>query len=209
MSGGVVRAKDIIIEDCLDRIYKAWISHKIDDMSMEDQWLLERMEYAEGKLKEGGEGSRFRNLVEDMYEYFRHHDVQKPVTRRTIENDIARAKRFFVIARPREEKEFARGKSIEWLERLIWKAEEAGDFRAAAAFIKELDDIQAFKKEDIERPDYSVLQPPPMMLIIDPSAIGVPVIDDLEEELRLLVIPKNASRNTEQFEDAEDADVSE
>ena len=205
MSRGLIRSKDIIVDDVLDKLYKAWIAHKLDDLELQDRWLLERMEYADAKLREGGEMSRYGNLVKDIQQKYKHHAPGNALglSTRTIESDIARAKRFFLSVRPREDKEYARGKSIEWLERLIWKAETAGEFKAAAAFIKELDEIQGFKKDDIDLPDYEAVQPAPVMIVTDLTQLDIPVIDDLENELRLLNLPKAVYRNTQSIEEAD------
>lgn len=205
MSRGLIRSKHIIVDDVLDKLYKAWIGHKVDELEIRDRYLLERMEYADAKLREGGEQSRYTNLVNDMLERFKTHEIGTGLmlSTRTIESDIARAKRFFLSVRPREDKEYARGKSIEWLERLIWKAEEAGEFKAAAAFIKELDEIQGFKKDDIDLPDYDAVQPAPVMIITDLAELDIPIIDDLEGELRLLNMPKAVYRNTQNIDEAE------
>lgn len=202
---GLMRAKNVQADDVLDRIFKAWLAHKLEDMPLQEIWLLERMEYADALIREGGARSIYKNMVEDMRQKFKHMEV----TRRTIENDIARAKRFFLSARPRDEKEYARGKYIEWGEKMMWEAHEGGDSKAAAAFFKELGTIQEFKKEDIERPEYESVQPPPMMIIMDPAAIGVPVIDNLEEEIRILTKPKGVNRNTDNIDEADQADGSE
>lgn len=176
MHKSMVRPAFVQPEDLLDKLYKAWISHKIEELPLEEQRILERMEYADGKLRDGGTGSLYRNLVEDMVEKFKDQGLSK----RTLENDIARAKRFFLSVRPREEKEYARGKSIEWLERLIWKAEAAEDFRAAALLMKELDEIQNFKKEDPNRPDYDKYERKPILVLSKATDIGLLEVDETE-----------------------------
>lgn len=106
MSRGMIRAKDIQPDDVLDRIFKAWIRHKVDEeLSLQDRWILERMEYIDARLSEGGTRAIFSNLVEDVYENFKAHNI----TKRTIETDIARTKRFFLVVRPRDDKEYAKG----------------------------------------------------------------------------------------------------
>ncbi|MGN8055647.1 hypothetical protein ACTJKN_05190 [Pedobacter sp. 22163] len=177
-----IRSSFVQPEDLLDRIYKAWLAHAIDKLPEVEQKVLERMEYADRKLTKGGVGSMYFNLLDDMEQYFKEHGV----SRRTLENDISRAKKFFLSARPREDKEYARGKSIQWLERLIWKAEEECDFRAAALLMKELDEIQGFKREDPNLPDYEKFEIQPILVISDPTQLGVPQIENLEEELAKL-----------------------
>lgn len=196
----LIRGKDIQPDDALDRIFKAWVSDKIEDLDLQDKWLLERMEYADAIMREGGERSRYNNLVAEMQAYFKH----MALTKRTFENDIARAKRFFLATRPREDKEYARGVHIEWLNRLIWKAEDASDFRAAAALMKEKGDVEAFKKVELELPDLNAVQPPPVIITMNPQDIGLPEIENLEERLKALMTPKKDNkRNTEAFDEAE------
>jgi hypothetical protein len=200
---GLIRGRDIKADDVLDRIFKAWIEHKIGDLELNDRWILERMEYIDARLKEGGERSRYKNVVEDTYEAFKCHDI----TKRTIETDIARTKRFFLTTRPRTDKEYARGMYIEWGQKKLWKLDEDGSDKAYVALFNKLTDLEGFNKEDIERPDYDAIQPPPMMVIMDPAQIGVPVIDNLEEEIRILNLPKAKPRNTKNIEEAEDPDA--
>jgi len=186
-------------EDLLDRIYKAWLAHRIEDLPLDEQKVLERMEYADAKLCEGGVGSQYRNLLNDMEEKFKEHQI----TRRTLENDIARAKKFFLSARPREDKEYARGKTIQWLERLIWKAEEELDFKAAAVLIRELNEIQNFKKDDPNLPDYLKVNRQPILVLSDPVALGIPAIENMDEELRKLRGSQIDFLNQQDIEEAE------
>lgn len=182
MSKTLLRPSFIQPEDLLDKLYKAYLADKIEELPEQEQKVLERMEYADAKLREGGSVSRYSNLVNDMLHFFKGHNV----TRRTIENDIARAKRFFLSARPREEKEYGRGKHIEWLERVIVEAREAGEFRALPGLFRELKDYQGYMKEDPNRPDYENFERKPILVITDPKQIGVPEIENLEEELAKL-----------------------
>jgi hypothetical protein len=206
MSGGLIRRKDIIVDDVLDRIYKAWISHTVDeDLDVADRFLLERMEYIYARLAHGGKRALYKNLVEDTYQAFNaSHDVIRSVTRRTIETDIARTKRFFLVARPRDEKEFGRGIAIEQGKRMLAKFEKAGKGKEWVALFKEVNALEGFHKEDLILPEYDSVQPPPLMVMTDPGDIGVPVIANLEEELRLLRIPKKTNRNTDNIDEAED-----
>lgn len=199
MSRSLIRAKDIIVDDVLDRIFKAWIAHKIDDLSLQDRWILERMEYIDAILKEGGIRSIYKNLVEDAYEAFKSHDI----TRRTIESDIARTKRFFLTTRPREDKDYARGKYIEWGQRKLWTLDEEKDNLGFIMLYKELLKLEGFHKEEIERPDYDAVQPPPVMIVTEPTDIGVPFIDNLDDEIRLLNMPKAVYRNTDTIPEAD------
>jgi hypothetical protein len=202
---GLIRAKDIIVDDVLDKIYKAYIGHKTETLVLQDQWLLERMEYADAKIREGGEASRPKNLIPEMQQYFKHHAIgdANALSTRTIENDIARAKRFFLSARPREDKEYAKGKYIEWGEKMLAKYERENDNIAWNILYNTLCKVQGFDKEDIERPDYAAIQPAPIFVVSDPADIGVPVIDDLEGIMKILTMPKGAMPDTYAFDDAE------
>ena len=199
MSKSVLRTSFVQPEDLLDRLFKAWISHKIDRLPQDEQRILERMEYADDKIREGGAGALYRNLVEDMLEKFKAQGLSK----RTIENDIARAKKFFASARPREEKEYARGKYIEWLERSYTKAEEAGEFKALAPLMREMKEIQNLHKEDPNRPDYEKWERKPILVLNDATALGVPAIDNLEQELAKLRGSKAAFLEDADIEDVE------
>ncbi|MHB8209103.1 hypothetical protein [Mucilaginibacter sp.] len=205
MSGGMMRGKFIQPEDVLDRIYKAWIEHKIDDLALQDRWILERMEYIDAILTEGGKRAVYKYLIEDVYEAFKAHDI----TRRTIETDIARAKKFFLATRPREDKDYAKAKYIQWGELQLADYKARKQDKAWNALYKELGEIQGFKKDDIDAPDYSLLQPVPVMVVINPVDLGVPEILNLDEELRLLNLPKSKIRDNDQFEEGEIVDGNE
>lgn len=86
---------------------------------------------------------------------------------------------------------------------MLAKYEEKDDYLAWNMLFKELTRLQGFDREDVEQPDYDKLQPPPVMVLMDPADIGVPVIDNLEEELRILRAPKGATRNTDHIDEAE------
>jgi len=200
MAKSLIRASFIQPEDLLDRLFKAWVAHKIEELPQDEQLILERMEYADAKIKEGGVNALYRNLIEDMLEYFKDQNL----TKRTIENDIARAKKFFASARPKEEKEYARGKYIEWLERSYVLAEAAGEFKALAPMMRELKEIQNLHKEDPNRPDYEKYERKPILVMNDPTKLGLPEIENLEEELAKLRGSKAAY-----LEDAEEVDFEE
>lgn len=195
-----MRASQIHPEELLDRIFKAWITDKIEELPPAEQKILERMEYADKKIRHGGKGSMYRNLLADMTQKFKEHEV----TSRTLENDIQRAKRFFLSAYTREDKEYARGVHIEWLKRFIWKAEALDDFRSVAALMKEKSDVEALKTQDVILPDYSKLHRQPILVITNATELGVPEIENLEEELAKLRKPKTGLKfDSEEIEDAE------
>lgn len=206
MNGGLLRPRDIIVDDALDRIYKAWVAHRVDeDLDLADRWLLERMEFIDARLMEGGERSRYTNVLEETYQEF--NKVDKSITRRTIESDIARTKRFFLSTRPRTDKDYAKGMAIKHAERMLDILEEKGKYKEWVALTKHLDnELHGFNKEELDLPDYQAVQPPPMMMIMNPGDVGIPLIDDLDEELRILKAPKKENRNTDNIEDAEALD---
>ncbi|WP_432328913.1 hypothetical protein ACRQ5D_10855 [Mucilaginibacter sp. P25] len=194
-------------DDALDRIYKAWLSHTIEeDLSLQDLWILERMEFIDARLRYGGKRAIYKNLVEDTYEYFKG---THGITRRTIESDIARTRRFFLVTRPRADKEYGRGIAIEQGRRMLAKMEKAEKFKEWAILYKELNHLEGFYDKDIDVPNMAEIQPPPLMVVMDPGQIGIPVIDNLDEEIRILSIPKSKPRNADNIEDVEAEDVSE
>lgn len=189
-------------EDLLDRLFKAHLADKIDCLPSDEQKILKRMEYADELIRSGGKFMSYKNLVKQMAVKFKADEV----TKRTLENDIARAKRFFLSRYKREDKEYARGVRVEWLDRLAAKAEKAGDFKASVAAIKEGNEVLSLKKDDPNLPNYEDLQPPPILIVSNPADIGVPVIDNLEEEIRILNLPK-ASAMKYADEDIEHEDL--
>jgi len=207
MSAELTPFNDKQRDDALDRIYKAWLAHRIEeDLDLQDLWILERMEFIDARLRHGGKRAMYKNIVEDTYEYFKK---THGITRRTIETDIARTRRFFLVTRPRTDKEYGRGISIEVGKRMLAKLEKYGKFKEWVLLYKELNSLEGFYDKDIEVPNMQEIQPPPLMVVMDPSQIGVPSIDNLEDEIRILSTPKSASRNTDHIEDAEATDVSE
>jgi hypothetical protein len=89
-------------------------------------------------------------------------------------------------SRPREEKKYARGKYIEWLERSYVAAEAAEDFRSLGPIMREIKEVSNLHKEDPNRPDYEKWECPPILVTSSAVDVGLPVIDNLEEELAKL-----------------------
>ena len=184
----MVRASMVQPEDLEDRLYKAYISNKLDTLPDVERKVLERMEYADDLIRSGGKYMVYKNVVNEMISHFLDHEIVK----RTIENDIARAKRFFLSNYKKEDKEYARGVRIEWLNKIAEEAREDGDFRSAVAAIKEGNDCLGLKKEDIDLPDYTKIERQPILIISDPALIKLPMIENLEEELRKLRSAKSS-----------------
>jgi hypothetical protein len=194
-------------DDALDRIYKAWLAHRIEeDLTLEYIWILERMEYIDARLRHGGKRAVYKNLVEDTYEYFKK---DQGISRRTIETDIARTKRFFLVTRPRTDKEYGRGMRIEQGNRMLAKFEKQGKGKEWVMLYKELNNLEGYYDKELDVPVMAEVQPPPLMVVMDPTQIGVPGIDNLEDEIRILSTPKSKPRNADNIEDAEATDVSE
>jgi len=53
-----------------------------------------------------------------------------------------------------------------------------GDYKSAAAFYKALAEIKGILKEEQERPDYANINIPSFNLVVDPSELGFPKVED-------------------------------
>lgn len=197
----VIRTSKIRPEDLLDRLYKAWATNKIKDLPQDEQDILERMEFADDLIRSGGRYMFYKNVLTDMQAKF------PDVCKRTVENDIQRAKRFFLSKWKRDDKEYARGIRVEWLNRIAAKAEEDGEYIAAIAAIKEGNELLALKQDDPDLPAYDQVERQPILVMNDATKMGLPAIDPRElEKLRMSKALYLDAEDVEVEEDEQEAD---
>uniref|UniRef100_F4C2D4 Uncharacterized protein n=1 Tax=Sphingobacterium sp. (strain 21) TaxID=743722 RepID=F4C2D4_SPHS2 len=215
--------KNIRPETALDRILKAWLANKIDELRQDDKNLLERMEEIDRRIKAGYvvEEPRIASLTGSPYIHtfkrpFRKKELAEwvmqrfKVSSRQAYADIDASNHFFLNTVSRDEKEFAKGVYIEWGEEMMARAHSEGDHRAAAAFFKELNKMRGFDKQDSDIFDLSKWQPEEPVLIDDPTVLGFPALEEDEEVIKARLLKSFKADFIEKLsEDAEEIDEEE
>lgn len=186
----IIRSKEIKGDTVLDRILKAWLSHDLDSLAEADKAILTRIteldkRMQEGKLIKGNKKDfsrpmRMKELVEWQVERF-------AISHRQAYADIEMAKQFFLSTQSREDKEFARGQMILQGEELMFEAASTGDFKAAAAFFKELRLLRGLDKIEQDTPDLSKWEPIKPIIISSVSEMGYEKIEYLDQEIKKLL----------------------
>lgn len=186
----IIKPKEIKGDTVLDRILRAWLSHDLDNLSDTDKHILTRIteldkRMQEGKLIKGNKKDfsrpmRTKELAEWQVERFK-------ISHRQAYADIQMAKEFFLSTQSREDKEFARGHMILQGEDLMFEAAATGDFKAAAAFFKELRLLRGLDKIDPDTPDLSKWEPIKPIIISSVSEMGFEKIDNPDQEVKKLL----------------------
>lgn len=186
----LIKPKQISTETALDRITGAWLAHDLDHLSDADKHLLERISEADKQLQHGklirkngkdfSRPMRIKEVAEWLVERFK-------ISLRQAYADIEMAKQFFLSTQSRNDKDFARGQMIQWGEEFMCEAAAKGDFKAAAAFFKELRLLHGLDKIDAETPDLSQWEPIKPIIISSVSEIGYEKIEHLDQEIKKLL----------------------
>lgn len=189
-----LRPKDIKGSTALDRITRAFLSNKLDDLSPDDQHVLERITEVDNRLRKGYivQEMRIGSLTGQPYE----HSYNRPYRKKELAQwqvaqfgislsqaymDIQMAERFWLTTESRPDKEFARGMMIHWGEDAMAKAQADGDHRAAAAFYKEVAKIRGLDKPDVEGFNPEDFHPIRPVIVTDPSELGFPEVENADQ----------------------------
>jgi len=185
---GKIETSKLSTETALDRIYNAYVSHTTKELSAEDTAILLRITEIDKQIEnrkpvikniKGKEVSYNRpwqkkELVEWIVERF-------GVSHRTAYDDIDRCNIFFFSLETKENKEYARGHRIKIGDELMYEAAAMGDYKSAAAFFKEVNEIRGLKRTDPEiiNPEHTIPSDP--VIVGDASEIGFEKIDNLDK----------------------------
>ena len=122
-----LRPKDVKGSTVLDRILKAFLVNKLDDLSEADKHVLERITEVDNRLRKGYVVTEPRIAPETGQPY--NHSYSRPYRKSELAQwqmtrfgvsmsqayeDIRMAERFFLTTESRPDKEFARGMMIHW-----------------------------------------------------------------------------------------------
>lgn len=198
----LIRAKDVEVDGALGRLYKAFLTNKVGELRKSDQSLLTRMKRVDTLVREkklhkekryNAEGGQYdfsfrrpfkkRELVDWLQSEF-------GISIRQAYLDIEMAQRFFHSFETAQDRELARGLAIETGEEMMARAEAAGDFRAAAALFKELNQIKNLRTFQMDLLDPSEYIPTDPILIDDPARLGFPSLDEPVEDVKARLIKK-------------------
>lgn len=203
----MVRTADIKGNTAYDIILRAFLEHKVKDLSEELAVMLSRWEmvdklYRKGELikNKGLEYNKrlnFAEIAEFIIEKF-------TVSKRTAYEDIRNAQRFFMMCDTRPELEYARSAREALGDELMYAAWAAGDFKAAQAFYKEVNKVKGLHEVHVDLPNYEEFIPPSIVITTDPTELGFEKVENVDEVVaRILNEKRNGFIDTE----AEDAEV--
>jgi hypothetical protein len=189
----IIKAKDVSDDTPLDRIYKAFVSHQLDKLSDSDKAILTRIteidkqitvrkpveKTIKGKVVTYNRPYQYKELCEWVVERFN-------VSHRQAYIDIDMSKRFFLSCETRDDKEYARGQRILIGNELMFEAAAQGDYKSAAAFFKELNEISGLKRTDPEGINPEDLIPIEFTIVDDPSQLdsSFEKIENIDELIR-------------------------
>ncbi len=180
-------AKENSDETVLDRLYRAFLDHKTDELSDEDKSILARITEVDKRFSEkllvtkkklkGGKKVQyerpynFKELVNWLVEKY-------DVSYRQAYADIAMAKRFFLCGQTPDDKEFARGQQIEVGWDLYYTALSQGQLMVAHLVHKDISDLLRLKVVDPEHFDREKMMPADYVVTDDASELGFPKMDN-------------------------------
>lgn len=220
---GVIRAKHVRDNTVVDRILKAFLNNKLDELSPADQFVLERISEVDARIRAG------YTVVPSRWDEYLGVDVQdharkftRPYRKKELAEwqmtrfgvsmaqayiDIDMAERFFLTTETKKDKEFARGLQIHWGEEAMARAMADGDYRAAAAFFKELNKIKGLDTFEDDTPELKDFRPIEQIIVADPSELGFDKIDNPEATVaELLKSLKKSTAIEKMLDDADDVD---
>lgn len=190
---GILRAKHVRDNTALDRILKAFLSNKIDDLSEVDKDILARISEVDARIRSGYTvvptkwDENLESDVQDNAKKYNRPYRKKELAEWQISRfgvsmaqayiDIDMAERFFLTTETKSDKEFARGLQIHWGEDAMARAQADGDHRAAAAFFKELNKIKGLEKFEDDGPELKDFRPIEQIIVDDPSELGFELVE--------------------------------
>lgn len=229
---GALRPKHVTGDTILDRIFKAFLANKIDLLSPTDQAVYERLKEVDLQVRTGfvqkltkydpdlGADVEVDRLNRPYQKLELAHWIMTRfgVSQSQAYMDIQMSQQFFKTFESRKDKEYARGMHIYWGEKLLAEAAHAGEFKAAAAFYKEIGKVSGLYDQDIDLPDYKEFTPIKPVIETDPSKMGFEKIENKDALVAsLLKELKGKSSSIDRmledeaedidFEDSEDGQV--
>lgn len=212
MLAGLLKPRDIKKETTYDIILKAWLEHQVDELPVKMQDMLKRWQKADSLLRDGYLVQKGGKEITQPYTFNKlaAYLVQEyGVSYRTAYDDIANAKRFFLSTYTKDDRDFARGVMIEWGEQAYFEAKSMGDYKSAAAFYKALAEIKGILKEEQERPDYENISLPSFNMVVDPSELGFPKVEDPDAAVARIMAKRKKSKIDTIIAESETVDFTE
>jgi hypothetical protein len=212
MLASLLKPRDIKTETTYDVILKAHLEHKMDQLPQNMQDMLKRWRQANALMRDGGLVKRGDKEVTRPYTYTRLADYlveEYKISYRTAYDDIANAKKFFLPALTKDDKDFARGVMIEWGEKFMFDAAESGDYKSVAALFKALAEVKGLLKDEQERPDYENINIPSFNLVADPSVLGFTKVDDPEAAVARILAKRKKSKIDQIISESENIEYTE
>ena len=219
-----LRPRHVRGNTALDIILKAFLKNDLKSLSQEHQDILERISEVDTRIRKGYTVQEPRITALTGQPYI--HSYNRPYRKKELAEwqvarfgvslsqayiDIEMAERFFLTTEKRPDKEFARGMMIHWGEDAMARAISEGDYRAAAAFFKELNKIKGLDRDDVPEFDPEKFMPIQPVIVADPSELGFDKIDNVDLVVSTLNKDLRKSKMMDRLlkKEAEDVDFEE
>ncbi|MNK47616.1 hypothetical protein D3C87_664280 [compost metagenome] len=204
---GLIRPRDIVVEDKFDKILKAHLDNKISELPSDLQLMLSRWKLIYNMLSDG-------KLVKEgkhkFYMPYKYNDLinflmtEFDISIRTAREDIKSAKRFYAVSETKEENDFAKGLFLEQCEQRSARAWGIGDGKTAAAYDKIITSIRQWDKPaDPELPKYAELQIPHTVIIADPTELGFEPIENVDDVVKKVLAKRKKNKIDSIFAEAD------
>jgi len=204
---GLLKPRDIKAQTNYDVILKAWLDHKVEDLPADMKKMLDRWRKANDLLRDGKLVKMGKKSVTAPYTFNKIADYlveEYRISYRTAYDDIANAKKFFLSTYTKDDKDFARGVMIEWGEQFMFEARANGDHKSAAVYYKALLEVKELLKDTQDKPDYENIHIPSFNLVLDPSEIGFPKVDNPDEAVKRILAKRKRSKIDQIIIESED-----
>jgi hypothetical protein len=211
MLAGLLKPRDIKVEDKFDKILKAQLANKIDELPEDLQKVIERWRFVKRCLSQGYLVKKGKKEIYLPYKYDDLVDflvAEYRISVRTAYDDIKATKRFYAFSDSKSDDDFAKGIFLEKLEEMMWESYANGDRMAASSFSAQIIKIRQWDKpSDAEMPKYGEMQIPTLILVADPSELGFPKLDNPDAAVKRILAKRKKSKIDSIFADAEAVDL--
>lgn len=207
----LIRPRDIKVEDKYDKILKAYLDGKKEQLPEDLKGSLDRWSQVNSMLRQGEKVGKGKNKYYKPYRYdqvVKFITVQFGVSIRTAYDDIKSAKRFFSIQETQIDDDFAKGIFLEKLDEAFAVCLGKGDHKSATAYAKVIAAIRKWDKEkDEDLPKYAELELPHFALVADPSELGFPKMDNPDQAVARILEKRKKSKIDNIFASAETVEI--
>jgi hypothetical protein len=209
--GNIIPLREINEETILDKIGKHLLAGTLETMPADLQVIFARWEnvldcyergrYVDYKGKSVLTPYNHRDLVKHLKDKF-------SISTSQAYEDIANAKYFHGLAKPRDDKEFGRGWLAEQIKRYIAICEHKELFKLIPAYLKVLVSVEGYDRTTPDDIDLTQIQPPELIIVDDPreATPNLPEVKNAEKLIKEFMRREKKEFIQSIIDDSEDAE---